>query len=194
MRKFLFILALLVPQFFAGQGVLLIPRAHKASRETKAPKSTFNYKVLKEVSGRLGIPSQWLYCIIYAESGGQIDAENPYSHARGYIQFLPSTLRLYHVSDTVFSSYTSEEQLLLTESYLSNDKRSHGAYRSQLDLYIAIFNPVSRARYRGDETPILIRDVDRGYTSNSVLDKNKDGVIKGGELMQHFRAMLRRRG
>jgi hypothetical protein len=193
MRKFFLILLLLVPHLFAGQGVLHLQATRTATREICTPQSTLNYKVLKEVCGRLQIPSQWLYCIIYAESGCEIDAENPYSHAKGYIQFLPSTLRLYGVSDATFKGYTSAEQLLLVESYLANEKRSHGAYKSQLDLYLAIFQPISRRNYAGDATEILREGTD-GYTSNAVLDKNRDGVIKGGELMQHFRAMLRRRG
>ena len=99
---------------------------------------------LKTVSANLGIPPLWIDKLIRFESGWNPLAQNPYSGARGLIQFMPDTAKSmgYDDADDLVSQYPDVESQLLgpVSAYLSKLK----PFPTAQSLYMSVFYPVAR--------------------------------------------------
>lgn len=96
-------------------------------------------KVL-EVASDLGVSYEDLYDLINFESGFDPKAKNPYSSARGLIQFLDKTARGLGFDDSlhlVESHPTIVEQMQIVYEYLSN----YYPFNSRQALFMAVFYP-----------------------------------------------------
>ena len=93
----------------------------------------------------LKIPAIWLHRIIKAESNYNPAAANPYSSAKGLIQFTDSTARgLGHTSSAALVAALPripEQTALAVYPYL----KKHAPFKSQSDFYLSVFNPASRS-------------------------------------------------
>lgn len=97
------------------------------------------------VSKNLGIKPEWLRSLIKFESNWNPVAKNPYSSARGLIQFIDKTavsLGYKNSLDLVIKNNTIVKQLLgPVYSYLSRYK----PFPTEQSLYMSVFYP--KARY-----------------------------------------------
>ena len=120
-----------------------------------------------DISERLGINHDDLISLIQFESGFDPMIKNPYSSARGLIQFTDSTARnlgfenSYHL---VTSHPTVESQLQIVEEYLSR----FYPFRDKQDLYMSVFYPKYRKSDPNTVFPDSVRAVNPGI--NTVQD------------------------
>lgn len=118
--------------------------------------------VLSEVASRLQVDPSHLYRLINFESGWNPKAKNPYSSARGLIQFIDSTARElgYENSlDLVEKNPTVEEQLAgPVYQYL----KKYAPFPNEQSLYMAVFYPVARRWSLGTEFPEHVKKVNPG--------------------------------
>ena len=99
-----------------------------------------------EVAKRQGIADPgWLANLINFESAGRWSSsvQNPNSGATGLIQFMPSTARGMGTTTEYLASLSELEQMDWVEEYIAGRIKSHGPLNSHIDLYMAIFYPVS---------------------------------------------------
>lgn len=95
------------------------------------------------ISDRLGIQSDWLIKLIQFESGFNPVASNPYSSAKGLIQFTDATaqsLGFYNSQHLIDMHPTVESQLQVVEEYLYR----FYPFNNKQDLYMSVFYPKYR--------------------------------------------------
>lgn len=99
-------------------------------------------KVL-EVASDLGVSYEDLYDLINFESGFDPKAENPYSSARGLIQFLDKTARDLGFDDSLHlieSHPTIIDQMQIVYEYLVD----YYPFKSRQALFMSVFYPAYR--------------------------------------------------
>lgn len=99
---------------------------------------------IEEVSARLGINPVWLAAVINFESGFDPQAKNPYSGARGLIQFMPSTAKGLGTTTDAIAALSALDQMPLVERYFQPYRGKMG---SLADVCMAVFFP----RYIGKD-------------------------------------------
>lgn len=82
-----------------------------------------------------------------------------------------------------------EQQIDLAVAYLEHQLKPYPGERSLDSLYLAIFWP-SAIPY--PDTAILTSDPARAYRLNRGFDRNRDGIIKRGEVVWTIRARKQR--
>ena len=117
---------------------------------------------LETVSRALGVNPQWLWVLIAFESNWKPKARNPYSNARGLIQFMPETARgLGYASEDalVRDNPTRTAQLLgPVYSYL----RQYQPFPSPQSLFMAVFYPAARGWSLWKPFPAKVQAVNPG--------------------------------
>jgi hypothetical protein len=100
---------------------------------------------LKEVSAILGVNTDSLTKLINFESGFNPAARNPFSGARGLIQFMPATARNmgFRDADEIVEKYPDAEKQLRGPvlKYLSSFK----PFPTNQSLYMSVFYPAYRS-------------------------------------------------
>jgi len=129
---------------------------------------------IQKVADGLGIPFQWLFDLIRHESGGEPQAKNPYSSARGLIQFTDSTAQAlgYKSSlDLVEKNKTAEKQILgPVKKYLAK----FAPFPSEQSLYMSVFFPAYRNVSPQTYFPANVRAVNPGInTPQDYINKVK---------------------
>lgn len=130
--------------------------------------------VLKVTASRLGVNPDDLYKLINFESGWRPAAANPYSSAKGLIQFTDKTARSLGYSDSanlVDFNPTRIDQLPLVEKYLSQFKPFSG----KQSLYLAVFYPAARNWLPGKLFPEAVRKVNPGINTPGDYVKKVEG-------------------
>lgn len=103
--------------------------------------------VIKETADKLEIKNpKWLENLIAFETGGTFspDAKNPYSSARGLIQFIDKTaLGMGYDSsmDLVLKNPTFEKQM---RGPVTDYLKPYSPFNSEYELYMAVFFPLAR--------------------------------------------------
>jgi hypothetical protein len=124
-------------------------------------------QVLNTIAADLGTTPAALSALITFESGFNPKAKNPYSSARGLIQFTDTTARGLGFKDSLdlitrFS--TIEKQLLLVHKYL----KKYAPFRDDQALFMAVFYPAARDWPITREFPDYVQAVNPGI--KTVLD------------------------
>lgn len=117
-----------------------------------------------DISERLGINHEDLISLIQFESGFDPMAKNPYSSARGLIQFTDATARSLGFEDSlhlVTAHPTVEDQLQIVEEYLVQ----FYPFRDKQDLYMSVFYPKYRKADPNTVFPDSVRAVNPGITT-----------------------------
>lgn len=120
--------------------------------------------LIQMMAGRLGVRPDDLMNLIKFESGFNPKAKNPYSSARGLIQFTDSTAkRLGYKSskDLVKKNPSVKDQLPLVERYLSWYK----PFTGKQSLYMAVFYPKARYWNKNKNFPANVRKVNPGISN-----------------------------
>jgi len=144
---------------------------------------------LQDTANALSVPVEWLYRLIKFESGFNPRVKNPYSSARGLIQFTDGTARALGYkdsSDLVDKNRTIERQLRSPVlKYLSQ----YAPYPTAQSLYMAVFYP--SFRYVSPDTLFTdtVRSVNPGIARVSDYVNKVEGV-KISPASSAFFAML----
>ena len=124
-------------------------------------------QVLKTVAADLGTTPAALSALIQFESGFNPKAKNPFSSARGLIQFTDTTARALGFNDSldlVTRFSTIEKQLLLVHKYL----KKYAPFRDDQALFMSVFYPAARDWPITREFPDYVQAVNPGI--KTVLD------------------------
>lgn len=117
-----------------------------------------------EISAGLGINPDDLTKLINFESGFNPQAKNPYSSARGLIQFIDSTAQDLGFADSldlVTQHPTVIDQLQIVYEYLSR----FYPFKNQQDLYMSVFYPKYRKVDPETVFPDSIQSVNPGIVT-----------------------------
>lgn len=145
------------------------------------------------LASELGVPPQWIKNVVSFESGGDPSARNPYSGARGVIQFMPSTARnigYKNADDLVEKHPTIASQLMgPVRTYF----KQFDPPKSERELYLQVFYPagvdqsddtVLPARVRKQNPGInTIGDYWRKLKSNAGEDSAPTPAVQGTDTM-----------
>lgn len=104
-------------------------------------------QALNEVAGALSIPALWLKNLINFESGGNPQAVNKYTGARGLIQFMPSTAKAMGFKDpldlvTQYPDYVSQLRGPVYAYFQMPGNKP--PYPTEQSLYMTVFYPAFR--------------------------------------------------
>jgi hypothetical protein len=119
---------------------------------------------LQITASRLGVSYPDLVNLIQFESGFNPQAKNPYSSARGLIQFTDSTaqeLGYKGSADLVKKNPTTIDQIPIVEQYLSR----YRPFSGKQSLYMAVFYPAARNWPSGQVLPDSVRAVNPGINT-----------------------------
>lgn len=125
-------------------------------------------KALQYVAKKIGVPRKKLWGLIQFESSWNPKAKNPYSSARGLIQFVNKTARGmgYKSSlDLVNKNPTIEDQLYnpVLKYFLQ-----YVPYKNDQSLFMAVFYPKARNWPELKEFPDWVKEVNKNI--NTPLD------------------------
>lgn len=113
----------------------------------------------------LGIKPLFLHRIIKAESNYNPQAANPFSTAKGLIQFTDGTARTlgYSTSAALVSSLPSIPSQV--EKAVYPYLRKYAPFQSQADLYLSVFYPPARKWPLFKKFPDFVRKVNPGINT-----------------------------
>jgi|WetSurMetagenome_2_1015567.scaffolds.fasta_scaffold20458_2 hypothetical protein len=133
---------------------------------------------LKMIADSLNVNFNNLYSLIRFESNFNPKASNPYSSAKGLIQFTDETARSLGFSsskDLVNKNPSVIDQLPLVHHYLQQFK----PFYSKQSLYMSVFYPTARSWPSNKQFPDSITNVNPGILTPDDYIKHVDG--KGGD-------------
>lgn len=146
--------------------------------------SGFHMKV-KQVSGRLDIPEEWLLALMYQESQFNPGVRNfKGSGATGLIQFMPMTASELGTTTAELARMNPVRQMDFVYEYLALVRERYGDYKDLTDLYLAILYPKARG---GDYCYTLYAKPGQSYRQNSGLDEDKDGRVTVSDVDRHLK-------
>lgn len=147
----------------------------------------------KLLAGATTFEPEWMLAIMCLESGLQAKPKRPPSGARGLTQFMPQTLRGFHLTEgqiSTFDDLPADEQIDYTLKYFTGwlkiFRLARWASRSQMyavNLYpkYALHDVV----IDGEVNPVA-------FKANKGLDLDHDGKITQGDLDQSLSNAVRR--
>lgn len=137
--------------------------------------------VLNRVANMLQVNPNYLYRLIKFESNFKPNAKNPYSSARGLIQFIDSTAKgmgYASSADLVAQHPTIEEQLQgPVFAYLNQ----YAPFPTEQSLYMSVFYPKARNWALSQPFPEYVRKVNPGI--KTVGDYVNKVRRKGGNII-----------
>jgi len=140
-------------------------------------------KVMNDIADYFNIRVEWLYKLLFMESGFDPGALNDISGASGLIGFLPSTALKLGTTTEELRQMSRLQQLPWVKLYLQRQQPKTG-YHSLTDLYLAVFFPQAIGK---DCSYILGEEhsqerVEKVAKQNPNVDINKDNVITVAEF------------
>lgn len=143
-----------------------------------------NRTVIKEVASLLSIPDSWLYNLIYFESKGNPQAENPYTKAKGLIQFMPKTAQWLGFKDQfdLVKRYPDFESQLKGPVY--NYLQRYKPFTTEQSFYMSVFYPKYRYVPLNTEFNSIVQKYNPG------IKTVKDYVKKVNPGFQEFPLLL----
>lgn len=123
---------------------------------------------LNQAAAAIGIPAQWLYNQIQEESGFNPAARNPYSNARGLIQFMPATARALGFKDEneIVEKFPTVEAQLLNP--VIKYYKSFPRPQTEQEFYMLTFVPAMKNKPLDTVFPDYIKKVNPGI--NTIRD------------------------
>ncbi len=131
-----------------------------------------------QVAAALGLPADFLMVVMYYESRLNPKAQNPYTRATGLIQFMPSTAASLGTSTAALLAMSNVQQLDYVEKYYRKIG-AVGKVKDAVDLYLFTFYPAAAGKA---DNHVIFAKGSTGYTQNTVLDRNGDGLITVGDI------------
>lgn len=132
------------------------------------------WRELLAIAARRGLDVDHLAAVIAQESGWNPQAENPYSHAVGLIQWMPQFAPVFGTTTDALKRMSALEQLAYVEKYFARFRQL-----APRDIAIAVFLP---ARIGRPDSEIAFEAGSVGYRQNAGLDTDHDGRITLGEV------------
>lgn len=141
--------------------------------------SSMDSSILQAVAKNLGVSSVDLKRLIQFESGWNPAAKNPYSSARGLLQWTDKTAQSLGYTDSldlVKKNPTITDQLTIVEKYLAQFK----PFSSKQSLYLSVFYPAARNWNTSRLFPEAVRSVNPGVNTPGDYINLVEGKKKGG--------------
>lgn len=142
-------------------------------------------QVLSEVAFSLGVPVGWLYNLIRFETAGTFDPtiKNPYSSARGLIQFLDSTAKGLGYLDSynlvkMHPTFASQLRGPVSQ-YLTRFK----PFPNKQSLYLSVFYPRYRNRPSSTPFPPSVQKANPGIDTVGDYVRKVDGNVIPGNIL-----------
>jgi hypothetical protein len=137
---------------------------------------------LAEMALGLGLEPSFIAACMAIETGRTYSPSirNPFTGATGLIQFMPATARALDTTVDELARMSATKQL----EYVRRFFRPHvGRIRPGVpgDYYLAVFYPAYVGR---DVSTVIFSAGETGYAQNVGLDRNGDGVITVGDVVQ----------
>lgn len=124
---------------------------------------------LQNAATAIGVDPVLLGNAIAFESGWRTNARNPTSGATGFIQWMPgprgSAVELGTTTDAILVMSPQQQLELVRRYFLLSRIRSHGALRTQLDVYMAIFYPDAIGKGPGYVFPASVQASNPGIVT-----------------------------
>lgn len=138
---------------------------------------------INTVAGDLGIDNRDLFTVIGFETAGSFSPsiKNPFSTARGLIQFLESTAKGLGTSTSELANMTREQQMEYVGKYLKPFK---GRMKNIGDVYMAVHWPAAVGK-AGDY--VMYREGSDEYKANKNLDKDGNGIVTRADVLTRLR-------
>lgn len=141
-------------------------------------------EIVENVCKTLEIKEEWLDNLIEFESGWNPLAKNPYSGARGLIQFTNSTAKWlgYESADDLVekNSDVNAQLLFPVLAYLSRFK----PFKSEEDFYLSVFYPAARGKGLDYVFPDSVQKLNPNIkTVKDYVNKIKRVSLKKGVLL-----------
>ncbi len=146
---------------------------------------------VKKIADKLGSKEEYLYTVMYFETGGTFcscELNNAGSGAIGLIQFMPSTADDLGTSSLALCEMSRIEQLKYVDNYLTQKKNSYGSLDTLEKLYMAILCPgaITSGYITSKDGSVGScngKDAQDTYDKNSGFDKSpKDDKITVAEV------------
>jgi Transglycosylase SLT domain len=172
-------------QSVAGTGEVPAERAGSGQNKEIGLMEQKVENALATVSLKLGVPPSWLRNLIQFESAWKPDARNPYTGARGLIQFMPSTARAlgFDSADDLVAKYPDTvSQLLTPVLQYFQQPGNRPPYPTEQSLYMTVFYPAARSWSLDTVFPDTVRKVNPGIVKvgDYVNKVNRTKIIKTG--------------
>lgn len=128
---------------------------------------------------RLGLDPNYLASTIRIESGWKSTAENPVSHAVGFIQLMPKgVLKAWNMDPETIRNMSPIDQLDVVERYLAPWAKK-GNIKTRADHYLVVFWPAAVGK---PSDYVLADSTQLAYKQNHGLDFNQDGKITVSDI------------
>ena len=142
-------------------------------------------KALTELAQKLGANKETLFNLINFESKWQPDIKNPYSSARGLIQFMDSTARGMGYSSSADLVAQNPTRIAQLKNPVYQYLKKYAPFPTEQSLYMAVFYPKYRKVHPMTEFPERVQKVNPNIvTVQDYVDKvnSRAGalVVKGG--------------
>lgn len=144
----------------------------------KTNRDAFISKV-EVLASALGILPEWLFAVMFIESGLNEKAYNSTSGATGLIQFMPTTAASLGTSTTALYNMSNVNQLDYVYTYL---KPYAGRMHSLYDVYFAVFFPAAIGKADNYVLQTSTLSASKIASQNAVYDLNKDNQITVSEV------------
>ena len=150
-----------------------------------------NIMVLNQVAASLGIPADWLFKLINHESSFNSKAKNPFSSARGLLQWLDTTaaeMGYKDSTDLITKNPDIDSQLKgPVLQYLTKYK----PFPTQQSLAMAVFYPVARNWSPDKQFPLNVQAVNPGIrTPGDYVDRMNGKTLTKGATQEGFYIVL----
>lgn len=147
------------------------------SKEARAAK-------IAEIADRLSVPPRWLDALINFETAGTYSTtiKNPYSSARGLIQFTDAAAQDLGFSDSKALVNTYPEFDRQMEFAVYPYLKRYMPFANRQQLYMAVFFPRYRNRAPSTEFPDTVKNVNPGIDTIQDYMDFVDKRIKGETL------------
>ncbi len=163
---------------------LFIENFRPADKKKDSEKMESKEDLIKKVASRLNIKNwKWLYNLINFETAGTFSPtiKNPYSSARGLIQFIDSTAQDMGFKDSLHLVNTYPDFKSQLEGPVYEYLKDRGPYPTEQSLYMAVFSPYYQKLPSYTEFPLHVQKVNPGIkTVKDYVNKvnNQKGALK----------------
>jgi hypothetical protein len=146
---------------------------------------------VKQLAKTFNANPNWFMALFNSETGGSFKSDiynMGGSGAVGLIQFMPRTAQDLGATTSFLASLSNVEQLDWVEKYLHRQLANIGrtAIKDYDDLYLLVFYPVAVGKPDSYTIPLS----GLGYSQNSGIDMNGDGIITVADFKAFIRSKI----
>jgi len=147
--------------------------------------SVYEYE-LRKVATKYNIKPEYLFKVIYFESRGKHNAQNPKSSAYGLIQIMNETIKSKSFKRKDVRNMNRFEQVrLIVDPYF---KPYNNQIKSLTDCYLTVFYPYAIGKSQSFVlgSQVSIKRAHKIASDNTGFDTNSDGILTKQEVTDYI--------